>query len=205
MADGDVSIVATPKDDPWYDIGGSDLNGYRKRIADKAGSLGWQSIDYSNLQDLINQIGSICRKTTWQTGGLLVTGGVLRVLELNAHGSPQSIDGVERSRKRDGSWDTRVMQDFAHQLSGLTLADHVDIYFSGCNTGLADPRTLAMIPSRNSLPICSRNSTRRRIRIKSRSLVPEDFYWDSRWRALMLITDRGCPLIPRGRLPTRDR
>ena len=67
---------------------------------------------------------------------------VLRRLEIIAHGAPLICDGLDEG----------TLGAFVTGLKGLRMADQLDIYLTGCNTGLSEWRHRRYLPPAGSPP-----------------------------------------------------
>lgn len=131
----DRNFIAIPKADIkdgfGESLGGDDLKFYRREADKFAAGAGYGLIeDYTSWNDLIVKIRMA-----------LGTADQLRKLEINAHGSPTKCNGLYETIGHANE----TLQPFGDQFSTLPLSDIVDVYLSGCNTGLrylaADPRS----------------------------------------------------------------
>jgi hypothetical protein len=129
MPPGQVRIVCIPSAaDPVN--GGANTSRTPKQVKESALASGYAFIGgYANLQELVDRIRERLAQETWTSGGMQLHGGCLEVLELYGHGSPLSCNGL---------WYDTVPW-FAAQLKNTALCDEVNIYLTGCNTGLTRP------------------------------------------------------------------
>jgi hypothetical protein len=85
-------------------------------------------LSYSGLNDLIAQVRDLLQSQTWTSGAPPVVHHLpcLDTLELSSHGNEFRSGGVCADD----------IQEFVDALEGLRYCDGLNIYLSGCNTGL---------------------------------------------------------------------
>jgi|SRR5579862_958458 len=117
-----LKVIAFPDDDE--NIGGNDLDTARKAVKKAAPGAGYTFIEgYSETGDLIAQLKDILKANPQKC---------LTTLEIVAHSNPEICNGLE----------PLTIGGFGKSFMKLRLCDNVEIYLSGCNTGLVPPRAV---------------------------------------------------------------
>jgi hypothetical protein len=113
-----IKIFAVPNN--TEELNGDRLDHLRQTAPRRAQLAGWQYIPgCANASDLRSQIARILNRRPRSC---------LRALEIRGHGNPTCNDGIT----------TRTVTEYAHYFRSLRnrMCDQVDIWLSGCNTGL---------------------------------------------------------------------
>jgi len=99
-------------------MGGSGLSGEQTRVIANAPAHDYQVVTgYTSLADLIAKIKPILDADNFNC---------MELLEIDAHGNPNMANGITHANAAT----------FGTLLRTLNLCDTVDIYLSGCNTGV---------------------------------------------------------------------
>jgi hypothetical protein len=112
-----IKVIVAPRDD-------ASLDKERERVINYATTHGWRYTGYdskggTSWDDLLRELAGI----------LQTTDDCIEVLEIDAHGSPDSINGITGS----------TAYDFGEKLQKLNrFCKNCRIYLSGCNTALRD-------------------------------------------------------------------
>jgi hypothetical protein len=121
-----LRVFATP--DPTVpELHGDGLGPYYDRAHADAGKHGHQSAKgYTSIADLIAKIEAV-----------LVTNpnDCLELIEVNAHGNPQLCNGITHDNA--GAFGAQLKAWH----TGARLCDEVEIYLTGCNTGVRTTKT----------------------------------------------------------------
>lgn len=128
-----MKFYATP-DPAAAGMGGNGLGDYYRRSGAAAAAAGHNHADaWANLATLFTKIKNELDANNFDC---------MALLEIDAHGSPGTCDGVLASGAAA----------FGALLRTVRLCDNVDIFLSGCNTGVrtATSESLAQIVSRHT-------------------------------------------------------
>jgi hypothetical protein len=108
-------------------IGGENLGPDRDQAKSwEKSTPGAAYVEYFSLSVMLNEIRVRLAAETWMVGTKVVKGACLRQLEICAHGRPGRSNGITEEN----------VDYFADYLKHLNLCDELDIYLSGCNTGV---------------------------------------------------------------------